>query len=152
MERTSQRTVPVMLFVVAIALVGARAVSHLAKPAAPEGVQWISLDELQGRRPDQPILLLFTADWSAAARALETEVSRSRDLAGTINRRFIPVRIVDRRREDGRNAPQVEALVQRFSVREFPTIVISDGSGNELARMEGPHEKEELEQILRRYR
>lgn len=153
MERTNQRHVPVMLFVVSIALAGARVGSHYVKPAASNNaVRWISLDELQQRRSDRPILFLFTAEWSAPGRALETELLHAPDIAGTLNERFLPVRIVDRKREEGRNAPRVEDLEQRYSVREFPTIVISDGSGNELARMEGSHDTEELEQTLRRFR
>ena len=150
----SQRHVPVMLFVLAIALGGARVASHYLEPAPSKttAVQWISLDALKDRRTDRPILFLFTAEWSAPARALDGEALSAPDIAGTINERFLPVRIVDRQREDGRNAPRVEELERHFSVSEFPTIVISDGSGNELARMEGSHDEEDLAQVLRRFR
>lgn len=153
MGRTSQRHVPLALFVVALALAGARAASYFVAPAAAAGsVQWIALEALQGSRPDKPILFLFTAEWSAPGRAFEAEVLQAPDLAREINERFIPVRIVDRRREEGRNLPRVDELQRRFAVRGFPTIVISDRNGNELARMEGAHDREDLEQVLRRFR
>ena len=36
----------------------------------------------------------------------------------------IPVSIVDRRREEGRNPSEIESLQQRFEVDAFPTLVV----------------------------
>ncbi len=46
-----------------------------------------------------------------------------------MNEHFVPVIVVDRMREDGRNEPKVAELLQRFSVQGFPTLVVTGGSG-----------------------
>ena len=48
----------------------------------------------------------------------------------------MPVRVLDRRREDGSNAPVVDPLQGAFGVTAFPTLVIySPSSGQHYARM-----------------
>ena len=79
----------------------------------------------------------FTAAWCGPCRQLEAEVYADPTFASQINARFTPVKVVDRRREDGANSAEVEALQTRFEVRDFPTIVIVDRSGGGPAKMEG---------------
>jgi hypothetical protein len=46
----------------------------------------------------------------------------------------IPVSIVDRRREDGRNPAEVEELQRRYGIDAFPTLVVySPASGNHVS-------------------
>jgi thioredoxin-related protein len=59
------------------------------------------------------------------------------------------VRVIDRQQEEGRNPPDVEALQRRYRVRAFPTVIIADASGNELARMEGFKGRSEFEAMVR---
>jgi hypothetical protein len=41
-----------------------------------------------------------------------------------ISERFIPVRIIDRRHEDGRNSAAVDSLQTAYEVQGFPTLVV----------------------------
>ena len=147
MARTSsQRALPLWLFLAAAVLLGVRIALTLLAPApAPEQaappkgegdlVQWVPLE--RAGTSMKPVLYDFTAAWCGPCRRLEAEVYANPELAAQINARFTPVKVVDRQREDGANSPAVDALQRQFEVRAFPTVVIVDGTGGPPAKMEG---------------
>jgi thiol:disulfide interchange protein len=152
MARTDQRALPVALIAIALALVAARVAVPLLKSDVPKstgGIAWLTPAE--GLRlaaaSDKPVLFNFTADWCQPCHILDAEVFANPALAKEINDRFIPVRVVDRRQEEGRNAPEVDELQQRFGVRGFPTVVFADRAG-ERARMEGFGGREQFERVM----
>jgi thiol:disulfide interchange protein len=93
-------------------------------------VKWVPLtvapDSAFGGKP---ILYYFTADWCGPCRVLRQEVFSSEERARYLNEHFVPVIVVDRMREDGRNEPKVDELLRRYSVRAFPTLVVTGGPG-----------------------
>ena len=152
MARTDQRAIPFVLFVVALVLVAARVATPLIKRAAPKSgsaVQWLTPEE--GMRlassSNKPVLFDFTAEWCRPCHILDAEVFQNPAIAREINERFIPIRVVDRRQEEGTNAPHVDALQQRFGVRGFPTVVFAD-RGGERTRMEGFGGREQFERMM----
>lgn len=133
----SQRRVPRWAAGATLALLALLALSQLIPSSAPP-VRWLTPAEaarlpLDGR----PLLYDFTAAWCAPCRQLDREVLRDPEVAAAINRSFVPVKVEDGEREEGRNPPEVEALQERFQVRAYPTLVIAAGDGTVLARLEG---------------
>lgn len=153
MARTrNQRTVPFLLLAVAAVLVALRVVSAFVEPKADPsaGVTWVTLEQASrlAHQTGKPLLLDFTADWCAPCHELDKAVFNHPELAMKINEHFIAVRVLDRQRETGTNAPDVEALQQRYSVQGFPTVIFVDNDGTERARMEGFRGVEDFERVM----
>ncbi len=153
MERTkNQRTVPVLLIVVAAALLAARVAAHFLAPEASKNqlVEWVALEEVgtMAASTNRIILIDFTAEWCAPCHLLDAEVFGDPALANEINTRFVPVRITDRQREEGRNPRRVEALQQQYSVKSFPTVIFAAPDGSERGRMEGYGGREQFRRVM----
>lgn len=97
----------------------------------------ISAAEEESRRTGKPILIDFNAAWCPPCRALRTEVFDDAALGEVVQRLVVPVSIVDRSREDGSNAPEVEDLMQSYSIDAFPTLVIYKPGGGRTLRTTG---------------
>lgn len=109
--------------------------AELGKPS-----RWsssISLAEEESRRTGKPILIDFNAAWCPPCRAMRERVFDDAELGGIVQRLVVPVSIVDRSREDGSNPPEVEELMQSYSVEAFPTLVIYKPGGGRTLRTTG---------------
>lgn len=96
----------------------------------------------------KPILYDFTAAWCVPCHRLDKEAWGDDGIAGKVNAGFIPARVVDRQREDGKNAAPIQELQRRYGIQAFPTLVIADPSGREIARSEGFRDKDSVLKFL----
>jgi hypothetical protein len=65
-------------------------------------------------------------------------------IAAMVNDGFVPARVVDRMREEGRNPPWIDELQKRYSVGAFPTLVIAAPDGRQIAVAQGYEGKQKL--------
>jgi hypothetical protein len=68
--------------------------------------------------------------------------------ADQIERMFVPVRVIDRRQEEGHNPAAVDSLQQRFKIESFPTLVAVLPDGGEPAMLVGYQGKAQTIQEL----
>lgn len=57
--------------------------------------------------------------------------------ARLVEEKYVPVEVVDRKREDGANASDVETLLVRLGVKGFPTLAIQRADGTAAVRVVG---------------
>lgn len=135
-DRTKQRALPIWLVILTALLIIARIVSTRYPVATDvDLVQWTPIGRATtaAKSAHMRILYEFSADWCGPCHLLEREVFMDPKLASEINHLFIPVRVTDRQREEGHNAPAVQQLIDRYGITAFPTVVIvgTDGSVQE---------------------
>ena len=129
---SSTRTTPRWLLAAAALLLAARIALEIVAggkpPAVIERVDWRPIETAleEARGSGKPVLYDFTADWCPPCRQMQREVFADARSAQTIGELFVPVRVLDRTREEGRNPTAVAALQARYQVEAFPTLVIVD--------------------------
>ena len=126
-NRSSQRALPLWLPVVVVVLIVARIISSRYAVKSPTDlIRWVPIENAArlAEMTQKPILYEFSAEWCGPCHQMEDEVFRDSKLAALINEKFIPVKVVDRQRETGRNPPEVARLEAQYRVGAFPTIVV----------------------------
>jgi thiol:disulfide interchange protein len=154
-DRTKQRALPIWLPIAVALLIVARFVSWKAPVKSDvDLVHWMDIDQAMAAsaRSHRPILYEFSAEWCGPCHLMESEVFMDPDLAAKINGRYIAVKVIDRQREDGRNAGNVQRLMDRYSVNAFPTIVIAARDGSVRDRTVGYPGRDQFAAFLDRVR
>jgi thiol:disulfide interchange protein len=75
-------------------------------------------------RTGKPILYDFTAEWCHFCKIEKAQVFENPADAAKLSGVFIPVVVMDRRREEGKNPSDVNDLQTRYQIRGFPTLVV----------------------------
>ena len=149
--RSQSRLSPILFWAVIAALV-LRVVTGVMDRGSDGGVglvRWqatekaVALSKTSGK----PILYDFTAAWCAPCKMVDRDWDDP-VLAEQVNTAFIPTRVVDRMREDGRNPPEISELQRHFEIVGFPTIVAATPDGRLIDKIDGYRGKDAMVRFL----
>jgi thiol:disulfide interchange protein len=114
---------------VLLAVPGPSRAATKASTAVPAevSIKWraIAAGEAEAKKSGKPALYFFTAAWCQPCHLLDGEVFAVPETAAQVERDYVPIRVEDRMRETGTNAPEMLALANRYGLQGFPTLVVS---------------------------
>ena len=139
--RSQSRLSPVLLWILLAVALFRIVTGVMDRGQSGEGsglVRWEPREKARAlsQAGGRPVLYDFTAAWCGPCKLLDRDWNDA-SVAEKVNAKFVPTRIVDRVREDGRNAPDVAEMVQRFEISGFPTLVAATPDGTMIAKLEG---------------
>jgi thiol:disulfide interchange protein len=148
--QSQSRLSPVLLWVLLAAALFRIVTAVMDRPKDGAGrVRWQphSRAAALSRATGRPVLYDFTAAWCAPCKLLDRDWNDPK-IADRVNAAFVPARVVDREREEGRNPEEIARLQSRYEVTGFPTLVATDADGRVLAKSEGYRGRAALERFL----
>lgn len=133
MNRACRLVTPVCVALLAFVI------SNVSPAAEESGVHFRPIQEgvNEARNSNKPMLLFFTAAWCEPCQQLKQGVFSSASVAKLVEQKFVPIEVVDRRREAGANTPEIQALMESMSVTTFPTLIAYRVDGNASVRTVG---------------
>ena len=152
-SRRNQRSLPIWLALAAGLLLLGRVVALQFPDQGSGKVEWVPLASAErvARGTQRRIFYDFSAEWCGPCQEMERTVFREAEITARLNEDFIPVRIVDRRREEGKNRADVDALQRKYSIQAYPTLLITTADGKELGRMVGYRGRSSFRKFLQDY-
>jgi thiol:disulfide interchange protein len=139
--RSQSRLSPILLAVVLAALVFRLVTAVMDRPSGADGpglVRWQPREKVSAlaQGSGKPILYEFGAAWCGPCKLLDRDWADP-EVAEKVNGAFVPARIIDRVREDGRNPEDIAELQRRFEITGFPALVAASADGRLIGKLEG---------------
>jgi thiol:disulfide interchange protein len=117
-------------------------------------VKWVKIDQAveEAQKSGKPLMYDFTAEWCGPCHMLKRDVFADPESAGYINENYVPVMVLDRRREEGKNPPGVDDLQAQFALQGFPTLGVLSPDGSRKDRIVGYAGKEGTLNFLKAFK
>ncbi len=107
----------------------------ISPPKASDEIRWrkpAAITEAE-RHSGKLFFYDFQADWCDPCRQMDKGCFLSRDIVKQLNSEFIPVRVSDMKRENGKNDAATQELEDSYNVMAFPTLVVAMPNGTKVS-------------------
>jgi thiol:disulfide interchange protein len=146
----SKLSVGLLLIVIAASLFRIVTAVTDRTPGGGGLVRWTTAEGAvqMSRASGRPILYDFTAEWCGPCHVLDADGWGDAKVAALVNESFVPARVMDRVREEGKNPAWIDELQRRYEVAAFPTLVVATPDGKAVAVAQGYSGKQKLVEFL----
>ncbi|MBX9690724.1 MAG: hypothetical protein K2X27_28675 [Candidatus Obscuribacterales bacterium] len=129
---------------------GLAAYENYNPPQASDEIHWRSPEKIteEDRLGRKLFFYNFSADWCDPCKKLDKTAFVSKDIVGLLERDFIPVRVIDRKKESGKNDSDTQELQDKYSVQAFPTLVAAMPGGVKISEHIGSLNMAALKKML----
>lgn len=136
---------PKSFILLAAILLMARVVTSLVAfagqpPPATATVAWknpASYTALPPAAPGKVVIYEFYANWSDPCKRMEQTALSNQQNRDLLEQKFLPIRITDVARENGKNPQWLADLEKRYRVFALPTLVAVDSEGEVIGSLIG---------------
>lgn len=133
---SSSRRDPKWLWLLAALLLLARIATQVMESRRPiaevateaeDVVRWRTPEQgvVEARALRKPMLYDFTAEWCPPCQRMKAELFADPRSAQALEQMVVPIRVVDREREEGRNPAVTDSLQRAYRVGAFPTLIVA---------------------------
>lgn len=138
-DAVSATSTPLWLLICTFIFVALRCgmtiIESVHPPTPTSEIQWRSPEQITEaeRHGNKLFFYDFAAEWCDPCIQMNKTAFQSKDVVAILNEEFIPIKVVDRKREDGKNNPRTQSLEDQFNVEAFPTIVVTVPNGSKIS-------------------
>jgi len=150
-RQSQSRLSPAVLWILLAAVLFRIVTAVMERSSGDVGlVTWQPRERVAGlaKSTGKPILYDFSAAWCGPCKLLDQDWANP-EVAAHVNATFVPARIIDRMREDGRNPEDIAELQRRYEITGFPALVAAAPDGRLLGKLEGYAGRERLMRFLK---
>ena len=152
-RESQSRLSPVLLWVLVAAVLFRIVTAVMDRPGDGTDVGLVAWQPRErvaalSKSTGKPILYEFSAAWCGPCKLLDRDWENP-EVASHVNAAFVPVRIIDRQREDGRNPDDIAELQRRYEITGFPALIAAAPDGRLLGKLEGYAGRERLMRFLK---